>query len=106
EVGIIEPLAVFAQSSDTGTKYLLLDGHLRLSALLALFVPFAPCLVATDDEGFTYNRQINRLSAIQEHHMILRAVEKGVPSERIAATLEINVDQLKARQRLLNGIAP
>jgi hypothetical protein len=34
-------------------------------------------LIATDDEGFTYNHKVNRLTAIQEHFMILRALKNG-----------------------------
>jgi len=49
---------------------MLLDGHLRLEALKALGAKEALCLVSTDDQGFTYNRQINRLTPIQEHKMI------------------------------------
>jgi hypothetical protein len=46
-----------------------------------------PCLVATDDESYTYNNRINRLSSIQEHLMIRRAVERGVTPERLAKAL-------------------
>jgi hypothetical protein len=34
------------------------------------------CLIATDDEGYTYNNRINRLAIIQEHRMILKAIER------------------------------
>ncbi len=104
EVGIIEPLAVHPEPAGGG--YILLDGHLRLEALKALDAAEAVCLVATDDEGFTYNRQINRLSAIQEHKMILQAIRKGVPPERIAQTLSVNVERIRERERLLDGVVP
>lgn len=104
EVGIIEPLAVHPEPAGGG--YILLDGHLRLEALKALEAAEAVCLVATDDEGFTYNRQINRLSAIQEHKMILQAIRKGVPPERIAQTLSVNVERIRERERLLDGVVP
>src|SRR5688500_9955036 len=80
EIGIIEALAVFPQtapSSENQSRYLLLDGHLRLEALKDLGAKAALCLVSTDDEGFTYNRQVNRLSTIQEHFMIRRAIDRG-----------------------------
>ncbi|MFT7755661.1 UNVERIFIED_CONTAM: RepB plasmid partitioning protein, partial [Salmonella enterica subsp. enterica serovar Enteritidis] len=64
------------------------------------------CLVSIDDEGFTYNRQINRISSIQEHRMILKALEKKVPMERIAKALSVNVERIRLRQHLLDGIAP
>ena len=64
------------------------------------------CLLATDDEGFTYNRQINRLTPIQEHKMILEAIRKGTTAERIAEVLSVNVGRIRERQHLLRGIAP
>jgi ParB-like chromosome segregation protein Spo0J len=109
EVGIIEPLAVHpepAAGANGERCYILLDGHLRLEALKALDATHAVCLVATDDEGFTYNRQINRLCAVQEHSMILQAIRKGVPPERIAEALNINVELIRERERLLDGIVP
>ena len=66
----------------------------------------AVCLVSTDDEGFTYNKRVSRLSAVQEHMMILRAIEKGLAPERIAQALNVNVDRIRERQRLLDGITP
>lgn len=108
ELGIIEPLVVYPEKSGNGKSgyYLLLDGHLRLEALKQLGGTEAICLLSTDDEGFTYNRQINRLSAVQEHRMILAAVNRGVPPERIAKVLNVNVDRIRERQHLLEGIAP
>lgn len=108
EVGIIEPLAVHPEPAGAGGErcYILLDGHLRLEALKVLGATEAVCLVATDDEGFTYNRQINRLSAVQEHKMIMQAIRKGVPPERIAQALNVNVERIRERERLLDGIAP
>ena len=34
-----------------------------------------PCLISKDDEAFTYNKRINRLATVQEHYMILKAIE-------------------------------
>ncbi|TDV58882.1 plasmid partitioning protein RepB C-terminal domain-containing protein [Pseudomonas sp. LP_7_YM] len=108
ELGIIEPLAVFRQPdrSQGAATFVLLDGHLRLHALKALGVTEALCLQSTDDEGFTFNQQINRLTPIQEHKMILAAVAKGVAPATIAKVLGINVDRIHARQHLLDGISP
>lgn len=71
-------------ANKTTGQYLLLDGHVRLVALTELGFTEAPCLVATDDEAYTYNSRINRLSTIQEHFMIRRAIERGVSTERLA----------------------
>lgn len=64
ELGVIEPLAVFRSPRRLG-DYELLDGRLRLEALKELSRETAPCMVSTDDEGFTFNRHITRLSAMQ-----------------------------------------
>ena len=40
------------------------------------------CLIAEDDEAYTYNRRINRLATVQEHFMIVRAIERGVSEEK------------------------
>ena len=103
EVGIIEHLVVYPQNKKPGS-YLLLDGHLRLEALKDLNQVEAPCLISTDDEGFTYNHKINRISSIQEHFMILKAIKKGVSEERIAKALNVNITNIKVKRDLLNGI--
>ena len=93
EVGIVEPPVVARDQSDTG-KYLLLDGHLRIDVLKDMGETDVMCLVSTDDEAFTYNKRVNRLAMIQEHKMILKAVERGVPEERIAKALNVDVEAL------------
>jgi ParB-like chromosome segregation protein Spo0J len=105
EIGLVEPLVVARQKQSHG-KYLLLDGHLRLEVLREFGAETVQCLISTDDEAFTYNRRINRLAIIQEHRMILKAIERGVPEERIAKALNIEVNTLRARKQLLNGICP
>ena len=59
-----------------------------------------------DDESFTYNKRISRLATIQEHKMILRAVERGVSEARIAAALNVNIALIRQKRTLLNGICP
>jgi ParB-like chromosome segregation protein Spo0J len=109
EVGIIEPLVVYLErpsAADGQTRYLLLDGHLRLESLKELGAASALCLISTDDESFTYNRQVSRLSTVQEHLMITRAIDRGVIPERIAAALNVDVRRIHERHRLLEGIVP
>jgi len=62
------------------------------------------CLITTDDEGYTYNNRINRLGIIQEHRMILKAIERGVSEDRLAAVLSVNTDNIRLKRRLLDGI--
>jgi hypothetical protein len=102
-VGLIEPLMVHPQKDAPG-KYILLDGHLRLIALRELGQTVAPCIIATDEECYTYNVRVNRVSPIQEHRMICKAIEMGVPPDRIAAVLNTPVRVVKAYVNLLVGI--
>lgn len=104
-IGIIEHLVVYPQNDKTGF-YMLLDGHMRLEVLKDLKKKEVRCLISTDDEGFTYNHKVSRLSSIQEHFMILKAIEKGVSEERIAQTLNVNIAKIREKRDLLNGITP
>ena len=103
EVGIVEPPVVARDHTDAG-KYLLLDGHLRIDVLKEMGETDVVCLVSTDDEAFTYNKRVNRLAMIQEHKMILKAVERGVSEERIAKALNVDIAHIKRKRRLLEGI--
>jgi hypothetical protein len=38
-------------------------------------------LIADDDEAFTYNKRVNRLATIQEHYMIVKAIERRFPKK-------------------------
>jgi hypothetical protein len=102
QLGLIEPLSVARQNDG---HYLLLDGHVRFDALRAQGVSQARCIVAKDDEAFTYNKRISRLAAIQEHYMIVRAVERGVPEEKLARALSVDVKVIRQRRHLLSGIS-
>ncbi len=103
-VGLIEPLSV--GKPNRAGQYILLDGHTRLVALMQLGFDKAPCLVATDDESYTYNNRINRLSSIQEHVMIRRAVERGVSPEKLAKALDVDISHINKKLNLLDGICP
>lgn len=105
EVGVIEPLMVYPQKG-AAQQYLIMDGHLRFYALKELGIKEVECLISTDDESFTYNARISRLSPVQEHAMITRAVKHGVAVERIAAALDMDVKEIKARLNMLRGIHP
>jgi len=103
-VGLIEPpVVVLAQKS---REYLLLDGHLRIMALKELGEERVSCLVSIDDEGYTYNKYINRLSAVQEHKMIVKALDAGVSEEKLAKALNIEVRSLRSKKMMLDGICP
>jgi len=103
EIGIIEPLIVTPADPASGL-HMLLDGHLRLLAARELGLTKVTCLVSKDDEGYTYNKRVNRLATVQEHFMILRALERGVPEERLAKALDIKIESIRRKRDLLDGI--
>lgn len=101
EVGLIEPLSIARQKDGS---YLLLDGHMRLDALRFLGATEVARVVADDDESFTYNKRVNRLATIQEHYMIVRALDRGVSEEKLARALNVDVKVIRQRRHLLAGI--
>src|ERR1700690_593571 len=103
EIGLVEPPVVIRGVEDTNSC-LLLDGHLRIEVLRDLGQTEVECLVSTDDEAFTYNKRISRLSPVQEQRMIARAIERNVPKDEIARALDINVRSLSRKVQLLDGI--
>lgn len=105
ELGLIEPLVVFPQTN-SGDCYMILDGQIRWMILKDLQYASAKCLISNDDEGFTYNHKVNRLSAIQEHFMIIRAIKNGVSESRIARALNVDVQSIRQKRDLLEGICP
>ena len=101
-VGLIEPLIVFP----TGTgSYLLLDGNTRLDVLVETRAQVAKCLLATDNESYTYNKRVNYIPPIAQHHMILRALAH-VSEDRIASALNVSVAAIRQKRDLLTGICP
>jgi ParB-like chromosome segregation protein Spo0J len=99
-IGLIEPPVVFPIE---GGRYRVLDGHRRLDILKARRVRHVDCLLSTDDEAYTYNRRVNYLSTVSEHHMILRALEHNTEA-RIAEALNVDVATIREKCRLLNGV--
>jgi hypothetical protein len=104
-IGIVEA-PVVARDRNNGDRFFLLDGHLRIEALKDLGIDEVECLISTDDETYTYNKRINRLVPIQEHRMVVRAVNRGVPEERIAEALGLELTSVRRRARMLDGICP
>lgn len=105
EVGVIEPLMVYPQRGSR-SNYLLLDGHMRRKALLELGHTEVRCLISSDDDAYTYNDKVSRLSLIQEHGMIARAIDHGVTPEQISKALSVDVSKVRASLNLLDGIDP
>ncbi|MEM5402245.1 plasmid partitioning protein RepB C-terminal domain-containing protein [Paraburkholderia unamae] len=103
EVGLIEPLSVMPADKEVG-QYVILDGHLRVLALKAIGQNDAECLIATDDETYTYNNRRNGLSTIQEHYMIRRVITRGASPERVAKALAMDVATIQRKLSILDGL--
>jgi hypothetical protein len=103
EVGLVES-PVVTRSAKQADQYFLVDGHLRLVAVRELGWTDVECLVTDHDDTYTYNKRVGRLSAVQDHKMIVRAMERGVSAERLGRSLGISVETVRHRFRLLNGI--
>jgi len=106
EVGLIEPPIVYRskKTRNTPESYVLVDGHIRVDILRALGEREVFCLISTDDEAFTYNHKVNRLPPIQEHFMIMRAIDNGVAEDRIAKALNVDVARIRKQRTMLEGI--
>jgi ParB-like chromosome segregation protein Spo0J len=101
EIGIIEPPMVYPAGNG---KYLLVDGQSRVEALKDLKIDEVFCLIAADDETYTYNRQRIHVAPIQANKMLLKAIEIGVSEERIAKTLNLSPTTIHNSRSLLQGI--
>lgn len=102
-VGVIE-MPVVVVNRDHPDTYFLLDGLLRIEAIKDRDETEIECLVAKDDEAYTYNKCLNRLAAVQEHKMIVCAIERGASAEQIAIALNVNPASIRQRSHLLDGI--
>lgn len=103
EVGIIEPMLI-ARLPGRSDRFLLVDGYLRLDVLKAQGDTSGPFLIADDDEAYTCNKRVNKLATIQEHFMLLRAIERGVPAEKLARALNLQPRELERKRTMLDGI--
>ncbi len=101
QIGLIEPLSVARQNDG---NYLIVDGHVRLEGLKQSQCTEARCVVADDDESFTYNKRVNRPPPIQEHYMIVNALNRGVSEDFLAKSLDMDIKLIRARRHLLAGI--
>jgi ParB-like chromosome segregation protein Spo0J len=103
EVGIVEMPVVFPIKDGS---FLLLDGHQRIETLKGRGETKVQCLLALDDENYTYNRHVSRIAPIQHNRMILKARAGGVSDERIATTLSLSVETVRSYRSMLSGICP
>lgn len=102
-IGLVEPIVVVLDREQAG-MFTVLDGRMRVEALRDLGTERALCLISTDDEGYTYNKRVNRLSVIQAHRMIVLAAERGVSVQQLVDALNISASSIRERFRMLDGI--
>lgn len=102
-IGLVEPVVVAINREHVNT-FIVLDGRMRLEVLRDLGAQHALCLISTDDEGYTYNKRVNRLSVIQAHRMIVRAAERGVSVQQLAEALNVTPGAIREKFRMLDGI--
>ncbi|MES2280553.1 MAG: plasmid partitioning protein RepB C-terminal domain-containing protein [Pseudomonadota bacterium] len=102
-VGLVEAIVVTPDKDRPGS-FMLLDGHMRLEALRDLGQLQARCLISLDDEGYTYNKRVNRLSVIQVHRMIVQAAEVGTSVSKLATALDVTENAIRDKFKLLDGI--
>jgi ParB-like chromosome segregation protein Spo0J len=102
-VGLIEPLVVFEQSDG---KYMLVDGNTRYNILKSMEITEVPCIMAKEDEAYTYNRRVSHIPLIQQHFMLLRVLSNGVSEERVATALNVDVREIRRKRDMLKNICP
>ena len=102
EIGVIEPLVVCISKPG---EYLLLDGHIRLDVLKRKGETEVDCILSTDDESYTYNRRVNSIPSVAQHVMLIKALESGLSEERIAASLRVDINVIRRKRDMLDGIS-
>jgi hypothetical protein len=100
-VGLLEPLGIFPEGED----YVILDGGQCYRALVEQGVEVVPCILRKQREAFTGNRMVNRVSPVQEHRMIERALGE-VDEASIAAALGITGLGHRLKKTLLKQLHP
>lgn len=103
EIGIIEPPMVYPAGNG---KYLLVDGQSRVEALKDLKIDEVFCLIAADDETYTYNRQRIHVAPIQANKMLLKAIEIGVSEERHREDVEPEPNHYSQQPKPTSGHLP
>ncbi|MDI9222121.1 plasmid partitioning protein RepB C-terminal domain-containing protein [Pantoea sp. EA-12] len=104
EIGLVEPVIIFPE--DGGRILKIIDGHLRVEALIELSIDKVTCLVSTIPDSYTPNKQVNRLTVLQEHKMIKKAIDSGVTVSKLGAALGLSAEAIRQRFNLTKGVEP
>ena len=100
-IGLIEPLAVYQENG----HYALLDGYLRYHACKQLEIETVPCLVYKDKQAYSFNRNVNRLSAFQEMRMLRKSLEH-IDEPTIAQTFGMKSIRYRLAPTLVKQLHP
>lgn len=100
-VGLVEPLCVYQENG----HYVILDGYLRYKACEMLEIETMPCLLYRDKQAYTYNRNVNRLSAFQEMRMLRKAVET-IPEPEVANAFGMKSIRYRLSPTLIKELHP
>src|SRR5579862_1068333 len=100
QIGLVEPIIVFPIAKG---QYRVLDGHKRLDIMTRRGVNEVQCILATEDESFTYNKRVNYLTPVGENQMILKALKHNSEAT-IAKALAVNTRTIQRKRDLLMGI--
>jgi ParB family transcriptional regulator, chromosome partitioning protein len=102
-IGLIEPLAVYRENGDD--SYVILDGYLRYMACQQLGVQSVPCLIYKDNQAYSFNKNVNRLSAYQEIRMLRKSLET-IDEPTIAQTFGVKSIRHRLAPRLASNLHP
>lgn len=100
-VGLIEPLSVFQEDD----HYVILDGYLRFKACQEMEIETVPCMVYGDKQAYTFNRNVNRLSAYQEIRMLRKSLET-IDEPTIAQAFGMRSIKYRLAPNLLKELHP
>ena len=100
-VGLIEPLCVYPEAG----CYVILDGVLRYAACQQLKLKTVPCIVYKDKQAYTFNRNVNQLSAYQEIRMLRKSLET-IDGPTIARTFGMKSIKSRLVPNLIKQLHP
>ncbi len=99
KVGLLEPLCTCREND----YFVILDGFIRYKALKELGIKSVPCLIYSTKEAYTFNRMVNKLSAVQESRM-LRESLKIIDQNVVASVFGIKSLQYRLGTNILKQL--
>jgi hypothetical protein len=100
-IGLIEPLSVYQENG----HYVILDGYLRYKACQQLDIDTVPCMVYVDKQAYSFNRNVNRLSAFQEMRMLRKTME-SIDEPTIAQAFGMKTIRYRLAPTLIKQLHP